>query len=251
MDLGNPIAKGNTADIYLCDKKIIKVLKDYLPETEAIKEADKQRLAWKAGLPVPEILDVIKIENRQAVVMEYITGDTLGNMMLKDISHAAGYMRIAVKTQIKIHTVKGDGYPLMKDKLASQISSAPLPDAASKESLLEKLYMMKYEERICHGDFHVHNIIMHGKEPYIIDWVDASSGDISADVCRSYLLYSQISTELAKLYINLYCEATETNQDKVLAWASVIAGARLAENVSSENPDRLLRIINGGLKNNR
>ena len=77
MDLGNPIAKGNTADIYLCDKKIIKVLKDYLPETEAIKEADKQRLAWKAGLPVPEILDVIKIENRQAVVMEYITGDTL------------------------------------------------------------------------------------------------------------------------------------------------------------------------------
>ena len=87
--------------------------------------------------------------------------------------------------------------------------------------------------------------------PYIIDWVDASSGDISADVCRSYLLYSQISTELAKLYINLYCEATETNQDKVLAWASVIAGARLAENVSSENPDRLLRIINGGLKNNR
>lgn len=95
---------------------------------------------------MPEILDVIKIENRQAVVMEYITGDTLGNMMLKDISHAAGYMRIAVKTQIKIHAVKGDGYPLMKDKLASQISSASLPDAASKESLLEKLYMMKYEE---------------------------------------------------------------------------------------------------------
>ena len=98
---------------------------------------------------MPEILDVIKIENRQAVVMEYITGDTLGNMMLKDISHAAGYMRIAVKTQIKIHAVKGDGYPLMKDKLASQISSASLPDAASKESLLEKLYMMKYEERLC------------------------------------------------------------------------------------------------------
>ena len=97
------------ADIYLCDKKIIKVLKDYLPETEAIKEADKQRLAWKAGLPVPEILDVIKIENRQAVVMEYITGDTLGNMMLKDISHAAGYIRIAMKKQIKINAVKGDG----------------------------------------------------------------------------------------------------------------------------------------------
>ncbi len=78
---------------------------------------------------MPEILDVIKIENRQAVVMEYITGDTLGNMMLKDISHAAGYMRIAVKTQIKIHAVKGDGYPLMKDKLGvCQINCVSLAD---------------------------------------------------------------------------------------------------------------------------
>lgn len=251
MDLGNPIAKGNTADIYLWDKKIIKVLKDYLPETEAIKEADKQRLAWKAGLPVPEVLDVIIIENRQAVVMEYITGDTLGNIMLKDLSHAAEYMRIAVETQIKIHAVKGDGYPLMKDKLASRISSAPLLDTALKKFLLEKLFAMKYEEGLCHGDFHVHNIIMHDKEPYIIDWVDASCGNISADVCRSYLLYSQFSTELAKLYINLYCEAAETNQNKILAWMPVIAGARLAENLSSENADRLLRIINNGFEKGR
>ena len=40
----------------------------------------------------------------------------------------------------------------------------------------------------------------------IIDWVDSRAGDIRADVCRTYLLYAQLSEELAELYINLYCE---------------------------------------------
>ena len=40
----------------------------------------------------------------------------------------------------------------------------------------------------------------------VIDWVDSSAGDIRADVYRTYLLYSQLSIELADLYLRLYCE---------------------------------------------
>ena len=39
MVLGNPIAKGNTAEIYLYDNKIMKLFKDYLPNTESMNEA--------------------------------------------------------------------------------------------------------------------------------------------------------------------------------------------------------------------
>ncbi len=39
MNLGEPIAKGNTATIYLYNGKIIKVFNDNLPDTEA--EYDK------------------------------------------------------------------------------------------------------------------------------------------------------------------------------------------------------------------
>ena len=65
---------------------------------------------------------------------------------------------------------------------------------------------MTYENRLCHGDFHLLNLIMSDDKVTIIDWVDASAGDIRADVCRTYLLYSELSTEVAELYLRLYCE---------------------------------------------
>lgn len=52
MVLGNPIAKGNTAEIYLTDDKVVKLLKDYLPDTESMNEAKKTKICvfmWVAS----------------------------------------------------------------------------------------------------------------------------------------------------------------------------------------------------------
>lgn len=77
----------------------------------------------------------------------------------------------------------------------------------------------------------------------IIDWVDASSGDIRADVYRTYLLYSQSSVELAEMYLHIYCQNTGLAKDEVFEWAPIIAGARLSENVSSENVEHLNQLV--------
>lgn len=243
MLLNNLIAKGNTATIYLSDNKIIKVFNDNLPETEALYEANKQRLAYTYGLPVPKIFDVIKINNKQAIVMENIQGETLGDMLYKDMENASKYMQISVDIQMQIHAVNAEPHQLMTDKLITQIKSAKLLENKYKEVLLQKLNSMLFDVKLCHGDFHVFNIIMQDENPFVIDWVDSSSGDIRADVYRSYLLYSQISRELAELYLNLYCEKSNTIKDEIFTWAPIIAGARLSENVSSEKADRLLRIV--------
>ncbi|RAT03213.1 hypothetical protein A6E27_19205 [Bacillus cereus] len=60
MVLGNPIAKGNTAEIYLYDNKIVKLFKEYLPDTESMNEAKKQKYAYSCGLPVPNVFEVTK-----------------------------------------------------------------------------------------------------------------------------------------------------------------------------------------------
>lgn len=44
VNLGNPIAKGNTAEIYLTDDKVVKLFKDYLPDTESMNEAKKTKI---------------------------------------------------------------------------------------------------------------------------------------------------------------------------------------------------------------
>ncbi|MHC2836069.1 hypothetical protein ACUXEY_004601 [Bacillus sp. F9_6S_D1_P_5] len=61
MNLGNPIAKGNTAEIYLYDNKIMKLFKDYLPNTESMNEAKKQKYTYSCGLSVPNVFEVTNI----------------------------------------------------------------------------------------------------------------------------------------------------------------------------------------------
>ncbi|EIT84449.1 aminoglycoside phosphotransferase [Fictibacillus macauensis ZFHKF-1] len=244
MILGNPIARGNTAKIYLSDNKIVKVYNDFLPDTESINEANKQKYAYSCGLPVPKILEVTKINGEQAIIMEYIKGETLGNLMLKDKEQAEYYMNISVDMQLEIHSIIPNATEPMYDKLYRQIETVNTLDRRLKSYLLKKLESFTYENRLCHGDFHLFNLIMTDNQVVVIDWVDSSAGDIRADIYRTYLLYSQFSSELADLYLRLYCEKSGLLRSEVFQWAPIIAGARLSESVSSENSERLMEIIN-------
>lgn len=244
MILGNPIARGNTAKIYLSDNKIVKIFKDFLPDTESLNEANKQKYAYSCGLPVPEILDVIKINGEQAIIMEYVKGETLGDLLFKDKEQAEYYMNISVDIQLEIHTIIPDAIEPMYDKLYRQIETVNNLDKRQKSFLLKKLESFTYEKRLCHGDFHLYNLIKTDNQVVVIDWVDSSAGDIRADIYRTYLLYSQFSSELADMYLRLYCEKSGLLRSEVFQWAPIIAGARLSESVSSEISERLMEIIN-------
>ena len=56
----------------------------------------------------------------------------------------------------------------------------------------------------------------------IIDWVDASSGDIRADVFRTYLLYAQSHIELAEMYLQIYCNNTDLTRGEIFQWALLL-----------------------------
>ncbi|WP_280771693.1 aminoglycoside phosphotransferase family protein [Salipaludibacillus daqingensis] len=246
MDIGNLIAKGNTAKIYHSDNKIVKIFNDFLPDTESINEANKQKYAYSCGLPVSEILGVTKINGEQAIIMEYVKGETLGVLMFEDKEQAEYYLNISVDMQLKIHSINPNPEAIepMYDKLYRQIETMNKLDEKQKYDLLKKLNSFTYENRLCHGDFHLFNLIKTDNQVVVIDWVDSSAGDIHADVYRTYLLYSQVSSELADMYLRLYCEKSGILKSDVFQWAPVIAGARLSESVSTENSERLMMIIN-------
>jgi len=245
LNLGNPIAIGNTAKIYLSDNKIVKVFKKHLPNTESLYEAKKQEYAYSCGLLVPKVLEVTEIMSRQAIIMEYVKGKTVGDLLMKNMELAEHYISICVNVQQKIHAIVVDSDLLepMLEKLHRQIESIHNLDEKQKGKLLRKLNSMVYEPRLCHGDFHPFNLIMSNDNVKIIDWVDSSSGDIRADVCRTYLLYSQSSIELAEMYLRIYCKSSGLSKDEVFQWAPIIAGARLSENISSENKEHLKKLV--------
>lgn len=52
----------------------------------------KQKYAYSCGLSVPNVFEVIKIQNRQAIIMEYIKGDSIGNLLLNNLNKAEHYI---------------------------------------------------------------------------------------------------------------------------------------------------------------
>jgi RIO-like serine/threonine protein kinase len=245
MHLGTPMAIGNTAKIYLYEDKIIKVFNDYLPKTESMYEANKQRLVYSHGLNVPKVLDVTEIDGKQAIIMEYSNGRTIGDILYENMDQAEHFIGVSVDIQRKIHRVVADSLEPMIEKLRRQIKMTTKLKERHKTLLIQKLESMTFENRLCHGDFHLFNLIISDNDQVtIIDWVDSSVGDIRADIYRTYLLYSQFSVELAEMYLRLYLEKSCLSKEEVFQWAPIIAGARLSEVVSSEESQRLIAIIN-------
>ena len=136
-----------------------------------------------------------------------------------------------------------DSLETMKVKLRRQIEQVDILEKRYKESLLHKLDSFRYENRLCHGDYHLFNLINSDNQVTIIDWIDSSSGDIRADVCRSYLLYSEVSRDLAEMYLKLYCIKSGLTEEEIVQWMPIIAGARLSEYPSKEKTDYLLDIV--------
>lgn len=246
MNLENQIAKGNTANIYLYEKKVIKLFNEYLPDTESMNEAKKQKYAYSCGLPVPNVFEVTKIQNRQAIIMEYVKGDSIGDLLLNNLNEAERYINICVNEQKKIHAIcmNTDEIESMRVRLERQIKSVHKVDEKQKGKILDKLYSIKFEPRLCHGDFHPFNLILNNKKANIIDWVDASAGDLRADVFRTYLLYSQYSVELAEMYLQIYCSNTDLTRDEIFQWAPIISVARFTEKVPPQNEVYLSKLLN-------
>ena len=243
MNLREPIASGNTANIYLYENQIIKIFKDHLPDTESNYETQKQMVAYESGLRVPKILDVKKVNEKQAILMEYVEGKTLGELVAENMEQVESFLKTSVEIQMEIHSVLAESLEPMRIKLQRQIEAVQGFDEKVKTSLLKKLESMPMENKLCHGDFHLYNLIKSGEEVFIIDWVDASAGDPRADVCRTYILYSQVSLDIAELYLKLYCEKSGWSRKEILEWAPLIAAARLSENVATEDSNRLMKYI--------
>lgn len=243
MNLINPIAKGNTAEIYLSDGKILKVFTSRLPDGEAEYEANKQKLAHSCGLPVPQVFDVTRINGKQAIIMEYVKGTTIGDLMQNDEGNVESYLSLSVDIQVDMHSKSITSLESMKDKLARQLREASILNDTNKAILLERLAELPLENKLCHGDYHVFNLIKSANKTVIIDWVDSSAGNPCADIYRTFLLYSQFSTRWADVYLDLYCSKSTLSRDDIFAWAPIVAGARLSENVSTENANRLLEIV--------
>ena len=238
------IGSGAEADVYLLENKAVKLFKNDRPLEWVHYEAELQSSAHKAGLPVPAIYEVAEIDGKAAIIMEYVKGEPLGEAMLQNMDNAAHYIEISVDLQMAVHKVSADGFPDRKEKLKHNIQNAPYLNDTQKHGLIQLLEALETGSSLCHGDFHVLNLLQTSDDIQIIDWICASGGSAASDVCRTYMLYALYRPGIAEQYVDMYCRKSGLIKQDVFAWLPVIAGARLSENATEADIALLLDMVN-------
>ncbi len=64
-----------------------------------MNEANKQKYAYSCGLPVPNVFEVKKIHDRQAIIMEYVKGENIGDLLLNNLNEAERYIGLCVNEE--------------------------------------------------------------------------------------------------------------------------------------------------------
>ncbi len=227
MKLETVIAQRPHKTVYRCGDKCVKVFDSQFSKADILNEALNQARVEETGLHIPKILEVTMVDGEWAIVSEFIQGKTLAQMMAEQPEKQQEYLELFVDIQLSVH---GKTCPLLnrlKDKMNRKISQSTL-DATTRYELHTRLEGMPKHNKVCHGDFNPSNIIITDDGiPYILDWSHATQGNASADAARTYLLFMLAGQEaLAKQYLKLFCQKSNTAMQYVQKWMPIVAASQ-------------------------
>lgn len=235
MELKELIAVRPAKKVYKDGDLAIKVFEEGFSKADILNEALNHARVEETGLPIPRIHEVTKIGNQWAIVMDFIKGKTLTQLMKENPEKFEEYMNRFVDIQLLIHSKKAPLLNKHRDKMHRKISESGL-DATTRYELHTRLESMPKHTKICHGDFHPSNIIC-GEDgvDYIIDWSHATQGNASADTARTYLLFClEGDMRKADYYMNLFCKKSDTAKQYVQKWLPIVAASQLVKGKPEE-----------------
>ena len=189
------------------------------------------------------LLEVTKIENRWALVTEFIEGTPLDVLMREHPEKEDEYLNLFIDIQLEIMSKKVPLLNRLKDKYRRKLSEADIDDTTRYE-LLQRLEGTKNHDKLCHGDFNPSNVIINENGEYsIIDWAHATQGNASADVAKTFLLFSlNGQTELAEKYLNVFTEKSGIEKRGIQRWIPIVAAVQLKKG-GAENREFLEKWI--------
>jgi uncharacterized protein (TIGR02172 family) len=254
-DLGAPIARGRTAEIYVWQPGwVIKLFLPRYSRTSVEHEADIARKVWATGLRAPAIDQVVAVDGRYGILYEQVDGTSLLQKLRRQPWQLVAIARLMGRLHADMHSRPAPTLPALRDRLPRRIEqAAPLP-ARLRPKVLATLQQLPDGDVLCHGDFHPDNILETAQGPIIIDWNDATHGHPLADVARTLVL-ARFGTSpdpavrftaeqamrwlLRAVYLFNYRRRRPYERAMLRQWLIPVAAARLAENITEEEPQLL------------
>ena len=243
-NLNEPIAERKTKTVYRDGNKTIKLFVENYSKAAILNEALIQaRVEESTDLRMSRLLEVTKIENRWALVTEFIEGTPLDVLMREHPERQEEYLNLFVNIQLEIMSKRVPTLNRLKDKYRRKLAEADIDDTTRYE-LLQRLEGNKNHDKLCHGDFNPSNVIINANGEYsIIDWAHATQGNASADVAKTFLLFSlNGQTELAEKYLDLFTEKSGIERRGIQRWIPIVAAVQLKKG-GAENREFLEKWI--------
>jgi uncharacterized protein (TIGR02172 family) len=248
-ELASPFAIGNTAEVY--DDKpgwVLKLFKDNYSREAVEYELRIHQAVQTAGIPVPQAgKDIIEIEGRFGICYEKVNGIPMARILEKKPWQLFAYARKLAQLHVQMHAqpMQAEGLPSFKERCAMKVRSVEGMPEDFRDKVLAALEKLPDGDRLCHGDFHVENVLVEGDRFYIIDWVDATIGSPVADVARTSIILLGAVNELPKvlgwllrwmhaIYLRQYTRLHPFDQEEYQHWLPVIAAGRLSEGLEGQ-----------------
>ena len=271
VTLGEFIACGRQAEVFAwqdgaAPRKVLKLFFEGWDRETVQRELDISRTVAASLADAPAVYgDIVEHEGRFGIVYERVDGVSMIDVLASKPWRARSLGRRLAEIHAEAHKSKPTGLPGLKEKFARRINLTDKLSAGEKSRCLRMLESLPDGDTLFHGDFHPGNIILRGRDeasPAVIDWPNSATGDPLADVAQTRMLIGigwralprgrdrflarWLTAFFNRSYTARYCALTGASRSGIDRWQTVVAAARLADNIQPER-GHLLKIVQSGL----
>ena len=260
------IGTGNTAEVFLnSDEKIVKLFYPNFSKNLIEYEYHVSKFIFKNGINTPKPFEITNIKKRIGIIYEFLPCNPLLETIIKKPWTLFQKINKIATIHSKINKLKApDYFKDQKEYLTKNIDKADKLTISEKKAIKKILISLKSGKKVCHGDYHLENILS-GEDEYIIDWMTGISGNPAGDIARSLIIlnYGVITDEIPlifniinkplryiikKIYLRKYIKITGLDLSEIKKWFIPVAAARLTENIPENEKKILLKLIKSSLK---
>lgn len=265
--LGKCIGSGGCSEVFEWgDDKAIKLFRSNTDEYAVNKEYNNMIVAWKSGLPTYRPYERIELEGRLGIIYQKIDGQTLMDRLIQEnitcnnISSAFNDndndIRITARVLNDIHQKRISGMPNQKEMIKDRISCAAYLTQEEKQCICRIVDNLPSKDLLCHGDPNPGNFIIKDGKTFIIDWMNASIGNPTADIAEYIIMvkYSVLPPEIEngffqsfnairdlaiQIFLDEYIKLSNMKYEEVEQWMVPVMAEKLADGI----PDKEKKIL--------
>jgi uncharacterized protein (TIGR02172 family) len=254
IQLGEFVARGLTSEIFaLGGDRVVKLFLPWMRREKVEWEFTVTKALHSAGLPVPRVFEIVKVEQRLGIVLERLRGTSmLRHTMRRPWRLIAGARELA-ELQAQMHAHRApEELPTQRMQIERWIAAAKDLEETDRQAARAALGKLRDGNTVCHGDFHPENVLITEKGPMIIDWSTGTRGDPIGDVARtvSLLRHAEIPADwssymrtmvmvsrqfLLRFYLRRYFEVRPGPVEDLEAWEPIQRAAMSAWRARMEN----------------